>query len=63
MKVTLYHQLQANTEIQDDDFGTGRNNVNMLRYHAELWDIFFTWNNIHCAYFKKEVPTKVSNLV
>jgi len=63
MKVTLYQRLLANTEVQDDDLGICQNNVNMLRYQAQLWDIFLTWNNIHCAYFKNGVPTKISNLV
>ena len=63
MKVTLYQQLLANTEVEDDDLGMGQNNVNMLHYQAQLWVIFPTWNNIHCTYFKKEVPSKISNRV
>jgi len=42
MKVTLYQQLLANTEVQDDNLGMGQNNVNMLSYQAELGVIFLT---------------------
>jgi len=43
MNVTLYHQLLANTDVQDDDLGMGQNNIDMLCYQAELFShqLFF----------------------